>query len=466
MTDRTLYARPARVAGRAALAALVALVMAGCRNVLKVSEPDIVTPSSLTGPAGLDALYTGAIGDFALAYAGGTGNGSFGDGVVTAGALMSDEAYLSGTFPTRTEFDQRSIDPSSNGTLRGMFHRLERARVSTQNAAAALQAAAKTAGKSDSRVGELLALAGYSYVAFAETYCSGVPFSTATPSGTIEYGKPQTTAEMLTMAIDTFDAALANDAGDATVADLATVGKARAQLDAGDFAAAGATAASVPTDYVYELYASVNGSVNTGTEGTFSLENGFYSGNTAERRLSISNNEGGVGLDFRTANDPRLTWSQDPTGGFDSTSPQYDFLAYAITGVKLGREASTPLATGVEARLIEAEAQLQNGDTAGMLATLNALRATVPGLAPLTDPGSDSARVSMLFRERAFWLYATGHRLGDLRRLVRQYNRSASSVYPSGAYFKGGDYGTDLDYPVPGAEQNNPNFTSCSTSGA
>jgi hypothetical protein len=58
----------------------------------------------------------------------------------------------------------------------------------------------------------------------------------------------------------------------------------------------------------------------------------------------------------------------------------------------------------------------------------------------------------MLFRERAFWLYATGHRLSDMRRLIRQYGRRASE----GQYFKGGTYGDDVNFPIPQTELNNP----------
>jgi hypothetical protein len=85
-----------------------------------------------------------------------------------------------------------------------------------------------------------------------------------------------------------------------------------------------------------------------------------------------------------------------------------------------------------------------------MLDALNALRSnltianripyTQPGQTPptalpaLTDPGSADARVNLLFQERAFWMYLTGHRLGDLRRLVRQYGRGAETVFPTGNY--------------------------------
>ena len=108
--------------------------------------------------------------------------------------------------------------------------------------------------------------------------------------------------------------------------------------------------------------------------------------------------------------------------------------------------------------MIEAEAQLRAGQPTAALATLNAARTTVTGLAPLTDPGTETGRVDQLFRERGFWMYSTGHRTGDLRRLIRQYNRTASSVFPIGQWHKGGNYGADVTVPIPQAEQNNPNI--------
>lgn len=77
------------------------------------------------------------------------------------------------------------------------------------------------------------------------------------------------------------------------------------------------------------------------------------------------------------------------------------------------------------------------------------------------DPGSASARVDMQFQERAFWLQLTAHRLGDIRREVKYFNKPASALYPSGAYPKGGTYGTDLVLPIPFDEVNNPDFKQC-----
>jgi hypothetical protein len=122
------------------------------------------------------------------------------------------------------------------------------------------------------------------------------------------------------------------------------------------------------------------------------------------------------------------------------------------------------LASGVEARLIEAEATLRAGDGPGALAILNTLRATMPGLAPLPYEASDAARLDQLFRERAFWLFATGHRHGDMRRLVRQYGRPIESVFPTGQYNARGDvYGVDVTFTPDVSELANPAYAHCAS---
>ncbi len=91
---------------------------------------------------------------------------------------------------------------------------------------------------------------------------------------------------------------------------------------------------------------------------------------------------------------------------------------------------------------------------------------TTPVMPALTDPGTTDARVNLLFREKAFWKFGRGYRLGDLRRLIRDYGRTADGSdtggYPIGPHFKGGVFGEDLNLPVTTDEQTgNPNFTAC-----
>ena len=81
-------------------------------------------------------------------------------------------------------------------------------------------------------------------------------------------------------------------------------------------------------------------------------------------------------------------------------------------------------------------------------------------LAPLADPGTDVGRQNLLFRERAYWLFLTAHRIGDMRRMIRQYGRGAETVFPTGPYSSNGRttiYGTDTSFPIPVEELNNPN---------
>jgi hypothetical protein len=109
------------------------------------------------------------------------------------------------------------------------------------------------------------------------------------------------------------------------------------------------------------------------------------------------------------------------------------------------------------------------GDAVTYLQKLNDLRAPTGtnrggagGLAPLADPGTQTAREDLLFRERAFWMFGRGTRLFDLRRRVRDYGRLASSYPGAGAsFFKGGNYGAQLSLPILQAELNNANATAC-----
>jgi starch-binding outer membrane protein, SusD/RagB family len=155
-----------------------------------------------------------------------------------------------------------------------------------------------------------------------------------------------------------------------------------------------------------------------------------------------------------SADDPRTSADFAGESDFDAGTDLYPPNKYA------SYTAPEVIADGVEARLIEAEAALASNYAGanGTLAILNALRAGA-GLTPLAPAATAAAQQNQLFRERAFWMYGTAHRLGDLRRLVRQYGRAATSVFPTGDYFKGGEYGDDVSMPVPQEEENNPNFS-------
>jgi hypothetical protein len=78
-----------------------------------------------------------------------------------------------------------------------------------------------------------------------------------------------------------------------------------------------------------------------------------------------------------------------------------------------------------------------------------------------TTPATKDAAIDLFFREKAFWQFGRGYRLGDMRRLIRVYQRTQDNVFPMGAFFKNGTYGTDVNLPVTDDERTNPNFKGC-----
>ena len=55
-----------------------------------------------------------------------------------------------------------------------------------------------------------------------------------------------------------------------------------------------------------------------------------------------------------------------------------------------------------------------------------------------TTPTTKDAAINLFFREKAFWQFGRGYRLGDMRRLIRVYGRTQDNVFPNGAFFKNG----------------------------
>ncbi|MDE2982194.1 MAG: hypothetical protein OXU74_13470 [Gemmatimonadota bacterium] len=423
--------------GRLIAALVLIAALPACDTLLDVQDPDIIEPDQLRTLQGASALYSGAIGEFALAKDGAAGGPGSALGLVQAMGWFSDEFSFGGTPPLIRAMDLREMDPQ-NASWDQMYQNLHVARVSAEDAASLLQ---EVSGGADPRIGELYAVSAAVHILMGEAYCGAVPFSRTEPE--IEYGMPLSTDQIMDRAIERLNMADQAAGGSARIANFARVLRGRALLNQGNYAAAAAAVASVPTDFLYETVHSTNSSRE---------ENFMYVDNWELDRYSVSNNEGGNGLDFATAGDPRVPTEYVGVSRFDSETPMYRYLKLT------SRAAPVETASGNEARMIEAEAQLNAGDFAGWIATINAARGTV-GMDPVPDPGSQDARVDLMFRERAFWLFNTGHRLGDLRRLVRQYGRAASSVYPWGPYHKDNlQRGTDLSLVIPGNEANNPNY--------
>ncbi len=387
--------------------------------------------------------------------------------------LLSDELTSMATFMDVNELmDRRSLpeftDPDAEARV--SIFGTSPAYVTPYKALHALRAKARVGawlletyapGDSPALAAHLRGMEGYADLYLAEMFCSGIPLSTVDPRGyTVRAGA--TTAEVYDAAIALFDSAIAGAADSVRILHMASLGKARALLGLGQYAAAAAAVAGVPDGFAYNLEYSAS-NVGTVEAPIPAAPNFMYQlSQEAGQGPGMSDAEGGNGLDWLASGDPRtagVAYWTDNNG-----TPRYVPAALDPAG-----GSPIPVADWREARLIEAEAALAASDVPGFLDRLNLLRqaAQDPALPDLTDPGTPDARVDLLFRERAFWLYLTGHRLGDLRRLVRQYGRDPATVFPAGRHPGGALYGPSVNAPIPAEERRyNPLFNGCLDRGA
>ena len=446
----------------AVVGATTAALTLGCSNpqdsLLEADDPDIITPESANSAEGADALRIGAMGRLQTITAGG-------ENAWLLGGLLVDEWKSSDTFSQRNETDERKVQ-DNNGNVINMWRATHRARNSARQAIVKLQEFKPNPAWG---IGQMYLVMGFTEMTLAETFCNGIPLSDAS-TGEIIYGPPLTTVELFTLALAHVDSALsflsATDAATTDVRRATQITKARILINLARWtdAAALITPANVPT--TYQLLA------------TFSLtttDNQIWSLNTSAKRWTVGDSLDKVGritnaIPFASANDPRVpvtgtTLGTSPAGvGFDT---QTNFVFQKIWG----RTDATPIVSGLDARLMEAEIKLRADDIAGAMAILNALRATPPALsnsytptamAALPTPATKDAAIDLFFREKAFWTFGRGQRLPDLRRLVRQYGRTQTAVFPQGTFFKTNvPYGTDVNFPVTTDELNNPEFKGC-----
>jgi len=469
-----------------------ALIACNKDKILTVTDPDIINPGSLGSAEGAEALRVGALNRISDVTGGLQGSGSLNEGIFHFSGVVADEWRSTDTFVQRDEADSRSIT-EANTAMTLEARGLHRIRVAANQAMASLR---QWKPNNISDVGQMYWVRGWAEMTIAENFCNGMPLSSLDASNNIIYGDTLSNVRIYQRAIATFDSALQNaPAGDLradTVKLLVGIEKARVQLDLGDVTGANTTitTAAVPDNFRFSMfYTQVIG------------DNQIWALNNSAGRWMPGNNEGIVGLNFFSANDPRVPMcignstncktfdpNQTRSTSFDNNFGPGSFLVQLVWPT---READIAIAMGTEARLIEAEVALRTGDAATFLAKLNQLRAnfatfkqpsnpcsatvqvtgcpTVPvggSLPALADPGTQAGREDLLFRERAFWLWSTGHRLADMRRLVRPtseggFGRAENTVFPNGPYYKGGVYGTDKFLVIPLAEQNNPQFHGC-----
>ena len=421
-----------RARGAVLRAALVTLMpgVAGCDDLLKVSDPASLEEAQLDDPALEEFVINGVIGEFQAAYV----------NYVLWSGVLADEVFTDHSNVNIRELALHDFD-DINTQNDSVYGTLQRARQSADDAVDRLKRMRGASATSGLNVARALVYGGYAYVLLGEGFCEApVNRSAALPS-----------QELLARGIARFDEAIvvataARTGTDASTAQdliyLAHVGAARAALKRGELARARAYAAAVPD--TYERWA-------------------YYSANSAREhnavQIAVRTVQPWLGMHptFQGLDDVRVPQPRAARASLNANAilpplrPSM-YGGWTGTGPAQPIEAATHVrfASGLEARYVGVEA---DGTGAGMLAFVNDRRAAA-GKPPVASSGS--ALLAEFRVQRALDFYLTGQRLGDLRR----YAVAGTDLFPSGAFPVPPDrYGNMRCFIVPRSEKaGNPNY--------
>lgn len=442
------------------VALLAAGTLGACDSLLDVENPQAIAPEQLDDRVNLNLLVNGVIGEFQSMF----------DGLVYFSGVFSDELRNHFTFFEEGLIDQRDVS-SGNGTASILVYSpLQRTRGLADSTAVRFQRILGDSANSDLRLARVLAYGGTTYVLMAEHLCDAP----------VNLSRPYSPEELLRdfalprfqRAIDVANAARAAAAatspatttsrrlvaGADSVLSFARVGAARANLNlyslTGNDAArleAARLAAQVPSNFLlYALYSD-----NSTAENNF-----VYSRLTQSTAASV------LGTPFQGLLDPRvpIPASTDPrqTGlsFFAPNSPTaYSTYSGTLPGAEFDRGSNIRVASGLEARYIQAEAE---GLNVANLAFVNSRRA-IGGSPALAASISPAAFQAALREQRRIDLYLDGHRLGDLRRYRKQFGSNIEQLnrFEQGPYLESTtvSFADQYCFPVNSSEiAGNPNY--------
>lgn len=281
------------------------------------------------------------------------------------------------------------------------------------------------------------AYAGYTYLLLAEGMCQM----------TIDGGPLMTKAQVLGIAKDRFSDAItkATALGDASLLNMAYVGRARTELDlatlnpasidAAQMAAAAADASKVTSTTFVR-----NAEFSTATQ---SRENRIFQLTLGGGFLSVGPDY--QGLTVNGSPDPRVPVQNTGKLAQDNVTPLWNQQKFTSA------TANFPIASWEEAQLIYAEAV---GGQTGLNA-INAVRAK-SNIGPLVmaDPNDAAAFRAAVLEERRRQLFSQGQRYGDMLRYGLPFQKGTNGVNRKGQVY------SDLTcVPLPDVETlNNPNL--------
>ncbi len=431
-------------------------LLLGCdAGILDVDDSGILVPEDLdrAGPAAIPTIVSGMVGDYHVAV----------DGLVRYSALLTDEMIAADNFPTRIEVDLRRIDPGNATLTQEMYTPLHQARFQADTTAFLFRARLEDPDFQDhgDELNEGIALArlygGYARLWLAELYCwsilSGAPGPERDPETS-----PRLPDERLVDALEHLEEAeeLGSTHGFTEIRTAALVGQARAHLWLGAFEEAASLAAQVPRGFVRWAEYSAN------DPSQFNKLYALTWGDTERIRWSVG--------DGTIATRGNERWAHfDQFVELNLLLPDHPGLTAFNSSIPVNLqklydrpERRVLMASGVEARLIEAEAAVRGGRIEEAESLINDLRsdyssrASVHWGVELPDPENRLGEISLtgdleadlesVAAERARELWLTGDRHTTSRRLRLDPAVEIDLFPPVKAVGLGG--GDDIAFPV------------------
>ncbi|MCC6769787.1 MAG: RagB/SusD family nutrient uptake outer membrane protein [Gemmatimonadaceae bacterium] len=403
--------------------ALLATATSACDKLLSVENPGRVPVDALLEPALMPALHAAALQSFQCAFT---------QWVSTAG-MLAGEYWSANGFVNNHIWEWRGVQEIRNepgtcaaargSTNMGFYAPMQRARFELDDSHERISTFTDAQVANRARLlAELRAYAGYTYVILAESMCEM----------TVNNGPRLTKAEVLALAESRFTDAIAaaGTANDASIRNMAYVGRARTRLDAANLTGAAADAALVTAGFVRTAEYSETIPQRENRLYNLSVRNDFVSVAPAYRGLTLENGNP----------DPRVRVNNMNRVGPDNNTAVWQQQKFTGSGA-----VALPIASYAEAQLILAEASTGQAQ----LDAINRVRAlsNIPALVPA--PGADMNAV--VLEERRRQLFSEGHRYVDMLR--------KNLPFQSGVNRKGQSYSTLTCIPLPNVEiQNNPNF--------
>jgi len=416
----TLYTLQVRARRMAAYGAALLLASVACSGALDVPNPQAFGDDALNDPIILKTVTDGAEGALHQAY----------DDMIIVAELNSDDMESTSTWIDWEDISEGRLrhDWPTGGSFSGPQDALLRARFAAQSAAERVDRVLGTAAATSALRAQVLLMDGLADLLIGMGWCEGPLTANAARSPDTEFFKAAVTK--LTAGLTAAQAISSDNAARAKWTDVAYAGRARANLLAGNYAAAASDARAVSAGFVYN---AVFQELAQHTPGNQFHQNRNRSGGL--RRMYHTRvheiDPAGTGEAYMrdwfdpTKDDRRMAITRR-TGqlGVNNRFPYYGITKYN------DRTGPIRLLSKVEMTLIEAEVAMRNNDFAGMTTLINSLRArTGVGLPAITVPTSLAAAQTALLNERQAELFVEGHRQQDMVR----FNLTTSLLGPGKA---------------------------------